>query len=213
MLANSLLGALLAAATVWLRAAGAGPAASLTATAFVGFYACCCADTWSSELGITSRVPPRLITTWRRVPPGTNGGVSTLGTAAAAAGGLLMGCVYCGAAALSVALRGGSTDGASGSMRAVDWRLVPLALAAGLAGSLLDSLLGATLQYSGLDESSIGGGGGGRVVSVRPQPGQQAAKLKHISGRDVLSNTGVNVVASLLTSALAAAVGVRLLGT
>jgi uncharacterized protein (TIGR00297 family) len=202
VLANSLLGALLAAATAWLRAASAsgsssaGAAASLTAAAFVGFYACCCADTWSSELGITSSAPPQLITTGRRVPPGTNGGVSTLGSAAAAAGGLLMGCCYCGAAALSTALRGSSSG-------AADWRLVPLALAAGMAGSLLDSLLGATLQYSGFDERS------GRAVSGRPPLGQP---VKHVGGRDALSNTGVNVAASLLTSALTAAVGARLLG-
>lgn len=216
VLANSALGGCLAVATAWLRADG-GPgspaAAQLTAWAFVAFYACCCADTWSSELGIASGCPPRLITTGSVVPPGTNGGVSSLGTAAAAAGGLLMGACYVAAAGLSAALAAGagnnsaaSGPGACQTGAAADWRLVPLAVAAGVGGSLLDSLLGATLQFSGVDERS------GKVVSGMPAAGTPAAAaVRHISGRDVLSNTGVNVAASLATAALAATAASRLL--
>lgn len=194
VLANSLLGAALAAGAAWQRAGG-GDASTLQA-AFVAFYGVCCADTWSSELGIASPAPPRLITTGAAVPPGTNGGVSLLGTAAAAAGGLFIGCAFCVAALAAAALGGG---GAGAAAAAVDWRLAPLALAAGLAGSLLDSLLGATLQWSGLDERSQ------QMVSGRPRTAAAAAAVKHICGADVLTNTGVNVVASAATTALAAA--------
>lgn len=77
--------------------------------------------------------------------------------------------------------------------------LLPLAACAGVLGSLLDSFLGATLQYSGFDERSR------RATSMPPVNGS-AAWVKHVSGRDLLSNTAVNVVSSLATSLAAAAV-------
>jgi len=85
-LANGGAGAALAVAfalhpTTWLFAA------------FVGATATVNADTWATELGPLSRCSPRLLTTGRVVPPGTSGGVTMLGTAAALAGAMLIGFV------------------------------------------------------------------------------------------------------------------------
>ena len=227
VLANSALGAALAAAAAWLRAGGSanplGVPLSLPALAagFVGFYACCCANTWSSEVGIAAKAPPRLVTTWRRVPPGTNGGVSALGTAAAAVSGALVGCTFMAGALLPRLLGLGDLGGGRAGAAAeecwrrvtADWRLLPLALLAGLAGSLLDSLLGATLQLSLYDERkrrTVTAGTAGALARPGSAPAA-SSHLKRICGRDVLSNTGVNVCSSVLAAALAAAAGSHVL--
>jgi len=100
------------------------------------------ADTWATELGVLSPHPPRLITSGRRVAPGASGGVSLVGLAAALGGAALE------AAAFALVWPGGGlliaplTPHAS-SLSIAFFILVTLA---GLAGSLVDSFLGATLQ-------------------------------------------------------------------
>lgn len=153
-------------------------------TGFLAYLACCCADTWASELGILSRANPRLVTSFRQVPKGTNGGVSLLGTAAGAGGGLFVGAVFYGCSVLL---------SSEAELRLPKARQnFTIALAAGVAGNLIDSLFGATLQYSGLDERL-------QKVVARPGPG-----VKHISGLDVLSNTGINFLSATLTACIAA---------
>jgi uncharacterized protein (TIGR00297 family) len=88
------------------------------------------ADTWATELGVLSPHPPRLITDLSKVVErGTSGGISLAGTLASLAGAALIGILasFLGTqpAAVSTGL------------------IVTLA---GLAGSLFDSLLGATVQ-------------------------------------------------------------------
>ena len=151
--------------------------------AYVGSYAFGAADTFASELGVLSRAPPRMVGSWRVVPRGTNGGVSLLGTAAAALGGLLVGA----SGALSFRVRDGLR---------FDWTVALTGLAAGLAGTTLDSVLGATLQYSGTKAAP--GAPAGVVVVDAPAKGVQ-----RVAGRNVLSNSGVNFVASLASALLA----------
>jgi len=106
--------------------------------AFVGALATATADTWATEIGTLSRGQPRAITSGRRVPPGTSGGVTLLGTAAAAAGGLALGAV-----AQFALDRSTSPTVAHAAPR----ELMVIGLGTGLAGMLCDSLLGATLQH------------------------------------------------------------------
>jgi uncharacterized protein (TIGR00297 family) len=131
-LANGGLGAILAVVY------GRYPEPLLFA-AFVGVMATVNADTWATELGILSRVPPRLLTTGEVVVPGTSGAVTRLGVWASVAGALLIGAV---ATALTQA--GSIWSGNGWSLGAISYTL--LAVGGGLVGSLFDSLLGATVQ-------------------------------------------------------------------
>lgn len=88
------------------------------------------ADTVSSEIGQVLGGTPRMITTFRRVEPGTDGGLTLAGTAAGVvAAGLV---AVCGAWALHLGL----------TVLFVSW-------AGGVFGLLFDSLLGATVERAG----------------------------------------------------------------
>jgi len=110
--------------------AGTPDGRALALAAFAGSVAAATADTWATEIGRFSRVAPRSVRTWRTVAPGVSGGITPLGTAASVAGAAFIGAV---AAA-------GLIPGASPG------RVLLAALVAGVAGSLADSLAGATVQ-------------------------------------------------------------------
>jgi uncharacterized protein (TIGR00297 family) len=126
-LANGGVAALLAAAHAF------APHPALWA-AFAGALAAVNADTWATELGVLSRAQPRLITTGRPVETGTSGGITWRGTGAALAGAGLIG--------LAAGLFGLAEGGGLARLAAV----AAAATVGGLAGSLADSLLGATVQ-------------------------------------------------------------------
>lgn len=99
--------------------------------AFAGSLAAVNADTWATELGVLSHSQPRLISTGQPVERGTSGGVTLEGTLAALSGSALI-------ALLAVLLA------PAGIPRSIP--VFGILLVSGLAGSLLDSLLGATVQ-------------------------------------------------------------------
>ena len=106
--------------------------------AFLGSIATVNADTWATEVGVLSREPPRLITTGRRVPVGTSGAITLLGTTASTLGSLLIGVL--GHILMSAEAMLSGED----ALR-LSW-IIPVTLFSGLLGSLFDSLLGATVQ-------------------------------------------------------------------
>ena len=120
----------IAAALSVLALAGWIPAAHY---ALVGAIAAATADTWATEIGSAGSWPTWSAIGEGRVRPGRSGGISVPGTLAAAAGAALIG-------ALAAELYG-STAPIVGTAA---WILI--VTAAGMAGMLVDSLLGATLE-------------------------------------------------------------------
>ncbi|KAI8927781.1 integral membrane protein DUF92-domain-containing protein [Entophlyctis helioformis] len=163
--------------------------------AYLGHFACCNADTWASELGVLSASDPILITTLRRVPKGTNGGVSVVGTAASIAGGMAIGVVATLVSAAESYVAAGTVS--------LPWDLLLVCTAAGAAGSLLDSLMGATLQRSVYNKHTKQIAQDHRTL----HKGESASDLLHVSGLEVLDNHQVNFLSSLLMAAAAGAVG------
>ena len=167
----------------------------LTAAHLSG-YACAAGDTWASELGVLSRSLPRLITApWLVVPRGTNGGISLLGTAASAAGGASIGLAHVLVRMFSAMF---SADNVNDYMRE-KWRhpcdlraafgVLAQSTCAGVLGSLIDSLLGATLQYSGTTKTG--------AIANAASPSSRRVVTRW--NWNVLNNDQVNVAAILLT--------------
>ena len=156
----------------WIFAAALGVLATVTA------------DTWATEVGTLSTSAPRLITTGRQVSVGTSGGVTALGLLATVAGSLLIGV----AAYLARWLLEGQLASAT----------ILAALLGGTAGSLADSLLGATVQ------------------AMRFCPRCQAeteraihrcgTATEHLRGWAWLDNDWVNLLSSLVGGAVAASI-------
>lgn len=145
----------------------------------VSNYAAVAADTFSSELGILSKSKPRLLTStnFRKVPPGTNGGITLMGTMAGFLGALTIAITsvillpFCSAGPLSKTANVFG-DNQSGLQGGSDWGWLEKILwisavtVWGGLGSLLDSALGGWLQASVIDTRTgkiIEGAGGKKV--------------------------------------------------
>jgi uncharacterized protein (TIGR00297 family) len=153
--------------------------------AALGALAAAAADTWASEIGVRSKTPPRSIVTGQRVAPGASGGVTPLGWAAANGGALLVGAVWT----------------ASGRLRP-SW--LALALLAGLAGTLADSLAGATVQSA--YQCEVCGAPAERGGLHCGEPRRLAR------GRPWITNDAVNLVGTLAGGLVGAALARRFEG-
>jgi uncharacterized protein (TIGR00297 family) len=114
----------------FLAASVPEPLASALKVAFVASLATAACDTLGSEVGPLGGRDPFLVTRLRRVPAGTPGAVSMLGTLAGAGGALLVGAA-----------------GAVGGLIAP--AAVGIVVAAALTGAFLESFLAATLEPGG----------------------------------------------------------------
>ena len=155
--------------------------ASLLGISVMSSFACVNGDTWASELGILSKKDPVLITDLsRKVPKGTNGGVSQWGLFVSFAGGIFIGLFYYIATLIFV-----DRDILIDSPP--QYPIIILGGVAGFFGSLIDSLLGATLQFSGQTPE-------GYIVEEIEE------RVVKISGRKILNNHSVNLLSCIFTA-------------
>lgn len=127
------------------------------------------ADTWATSIGAFSSTDPRLLLGGGRVPRGTSGGVSLLGTIGAGAGAVVV-------AGTSALVAGNA-------------RMLLLGGTIGVLGMLLDSVLGSAVQARFACTSC------GRTGEKRRC--ECGSRTRVISGIPWLDNDGVNGVATL----------------
>jgi uncharacterized protein (TIGR00297 family) len=139
-----------------------------------GALAASAADTWATEIGSLARALPRSIVTRERVPAGTSGGVTLVGSAASAMGALFI-------ASLVIVLRWPFP---------VFWA----ALIGGMLGSLIDSLLGATAQARFWCASCD--------MATERRVHSCGTVTTHRGGLRWLNNDGVNALATAAGAAL-----------
>lgn len=149
------------------------------------------ADTWATEIGVLSKSEPRSILNFNKVPTGTSGGISLLGTAAALAGALTV--AIWGLYVFSVFLKFSFT------LKKV-WLVTIVALAA----QVFDSVLGATLQAKYKCE------GCGKISEKNSHCPGSGTEI--ISGRRWMSNNAVNWFSAIFAVTLGWVGSVLLIG-
>ena len=156
--------------------------------AYAGALAAANADTWATEIGRLSRSAPRMITTGRRAELGVSGAITSLGTTASLGGALVIGLAH---ATLSA-----SRPASSSSVFAAVLRIA----AAGFAGALADSVLGATVQAVYVCRAC-----GQRTEDRTHAHGDAQPNLARVRGLPLMTNDAVNLCASLTGAGVAAA--------
>jgi uncharacterized protein (TIGR00297 family) len=143
-----------------------------------GSLAAATADTWATELGTLSGGAPRMITTGQRVPAGTSGAVSGLGTIGMVAGSAFLTLV------MLIAVWPG--------------HVLEAVFAGGVVGALADSLLGATMQAQ--RRCAFCDARTERVIH------SCGAHTVHVGGASWMTNDAVNLLCSTIGGAVALAV-------
>ncbi|KAF5648229.1 uncharacterized protein FTJAE_1443 [Fusarium tjaetaba] len=155
----------------------------LLVVGIIANYAAVAADTFSSELGILSSGQPRLITspTLRKVPRGTNGGVTLLGLGAGLLGSMII------VTASMIFLPSCSEESSQTPAGGAPWTMLErrkfmgFMVVWGALGSVLDSFLGGLFQRSVRDVRSgkiVEGEGGNRVLLAESATGAAAHSVK-----------------------------------
>ena len=156
-----------------------GSAIAFLATAVA--IASATADTWASEVGALSSHRPRSIVTFQPLPTGTSGGITILGTIAALGGSASIALIFLLGAPESV------TRSLASSPVGSIWAAALLVCVAGFFGSVVDSVLGATVQAQYEDGSGL------RT--------EKSHGNRLVRGARLVTNDVVNVVSGTLVTA------------
>ena len=143
-------------------------------------FAAANADTWASEIGVLSAHDPVNIVTLRPIRRGASGGVTILGSLAS----------LCGAAVIAAVFAFGYSIREGFSPHAVF--VFSLVTGGGVLGSLIDSVLGATVQAQYRDADG--------ALTEKPSTGFTPNTL--IRGRRLITNDAVNALASISAALL-----------
>lgn len=149
--------------------------------AYAASFAAANADTWSSELGVLSKKDPISILNFRKTLRGESGAISLLGTTAAFLGSLFIAIVF--------TVGYGVSFGWTYNLLYY-FTLVTLM---GFIGSIIDSLLGSTLQAKYLCNTC------NKVTERRLHHGKETI---HIKGLKFVNNDIVNFLSVLISSAV-----------
>lgn len=162
---------------------------------FIGFFESANADTWASELGIGSNYLPILIINgFKTVPKGINGAISSYGTICSILGGLFISVivVICNIFRLGI-LKFDKV------IILISIKVIVIGGIIGFIGSLIDSLLGQTVQltiYNATKQCVI-------EKENEREAKENGDELKYY-GKDILNNSGVNTITGLITALISA---------
>jgi len=164
------------AASISLLSAFTGDrGSSILLAAYLGAVGTSFADTLATELGLLYPHNPRLITSMKKVPRGTPGGVSPYGYA----GGVLALLIL---ATLSTLMRLSSV------------RILGILLASGMIGMTADSILGATIQAKYRCPRC------GKLTENSTHCGEKAEK---VSGTTLIDTHMVNLISTIIGASTA----------
>ena len=161
---------------------------------FIGFFESANADTWASELGISSKnLPVLILHGFKTVPKGINGAISSYGTICSIQGGLFISLTV----VICNILRYGIIEFFKFDLKVIFVMIKMLLIGGviGFIGSFIDSILGQTVQISIYNETK-------KCVIEKEnekEAKQNGDELKYY-GRDILNNSGVNLVTGIVTA-------------
>ena len=171
---------------------------------FIGFFESANADTWASELGIASKnIPVLILKGFKPVPKGINGAISGYGTMCSIYGGLFISFVT----VICNIFRFGPLNFIQDKILIyISIKVLLLGGIIGFIGSLIDSLLGQTVQLSIYNETK---------KCVIEKENEKEAKdngdeLKYY-GKDILNNSGVNLVTGIITALISGYFAIKII--